>query len=124
MTQADPPAAQQGNPPTDTDTARWKYGIIVVALGLGAILAAVLIVLWRNPTGAGSVLGIVISPMAAIIGAYFGIQVSSSAAKDAQDRATTAEGVKTQALEDRAMALAVMDPQTVKEISPRLHLRL
>ena len=105
----------------DNDSLRWKYGVIVVALGLGAILVAVLIVLWRDPTGAAAILGITISPIAAIIGAYFGIQVSSSAAKDAQNRAADAEDVKDKAMADRAMALGAMDPQTVKELAPRLN---
>ena len=108
-------------PAVDTDVWAWRYGVIVVALGMGAILAAVLIVLWRDPAGAGSVLGVVISPIAAIIGAYFGIQASHSAAKDAQNRATTAEADKTMAFEDRATALAAMDPQAVQELAPRLH---
>ena len=107
--------------PHDSDSVRLKYGIIAVALGLGAILAAVLIVLWRDPTGAASILGIVISPIAAVIGAYLGVQISSSAAKDAQDRAATAENDKANALADRATVLGALDPQTAKELSPRLH---
>jgi hypothetical protein len=109
------------SPLGDSDNLRWRYGIVVVALGLGTILVAVLIVLWLDPSGAGSVLGIVISPIAAIIGAYFGIQVSSSAAKDAQDRADMAENDKANAMADRATLLGAMEPQAVKDISPRLH---
>jgi hypothetical protein len=88
-----------------------------VALGLGAILAAMAIILWRDPNGASSTLGIVTSPLAAIVGAYFGVQVSSSAAKDAQDRADRAERDKAKALTDRATALGALDPETVKGLT-------
>jgi hypothetical protein len=117
MTQTGPASS----PPDDTDTLRWKYGTIVVALGLAAILGAVLIVLWRDPSGAGSIVGVVSGPIAAIIGAYFGVQVSSSAAKDAQKRAAKAEDDKANALADRATALGALDPQKVEELRPRLH---
>jgi hypothetical protein len=117
MTRSGPSSGPAG----DNDAYRWKYGITVVALGVGAILVAVLIVLLLDHDGASSILGIATSPIAAIIGAYFGVQVSSSAAKDAQDRATEAENDKAKALVDRATALGALDPQTVKDLSPRLH---
>lgn len=112
------PTAPSGS---DSDRVRLKYGVLAVALGLGAILAAVVIVLWRDPTGAASILGIVISPIAAVIGAYFGVQVSGSAAKDAQARAATAQNNQAMALADRATVLGALDPQTAKEMLPRLH---
>ena len=80
-----------------------------------------LIVLWRDPTGAASVLGIVVSPIAAVIGAYLGVQSRSSAAKDAQGRAATARNAKAYVLADRSTVLGALDPQTAKELSPRLH---
>lgn len=104
----------------DDERLRLKYGILAVSLGLGAILVAVLIVLLCDPNG-GPYLGTVISPIAAVTGAYFGIQVSSSAAKDAQVRAANAEAAKENAMSDRATALGALDPQTAKELSPRLH---
>jgi hypothetical protein len=107
--------------PDDSDSVPWKYGIRAVALGLGTILAAALIVLWRDPNGAASTLGIVISPITAVIGAYLGVHVSSTAAKDALDRAATAERDKTKALADRATVLGALDPQAANELSPRLH---
>jgi hypothetical protein len=106
-----------GSASTNTETVRFKYRIAVVALGLGAIIAATAIILWSNPNGASTTLGIVTSPIAAITGAYFGVQVSSSAAKDAQDRADKAERDKAQSLTDRATALGALDPETVKGLT-------
>lgn len=93
-----------------------------MALGLGAILASALIVLWRDPTGAASILGIVISPIAAVIGAYFGVQVSGSAAKDAQDRAVAAQKDSAKAVADRATVLGALDPQTAKRSTAKTSL--
>ncbi len=112
---------QTTSPQADTDSDRWKYGLIAVALGVSALVLAALLLVWRHPSDAASVLGVVSSPIAAIIGAYFGVQVSGSAAKDAQDRARAAQDDKTKALADRATVLGALDPQTAKELLPLLH---
>lgn len=78
--------------PGESDSFRWKYGIIAVALGLGAVLAA------ERPLARSHWNGFHSRnsdyPVAAVIGAYFGGRASSSATKDAQDRAATAESDK------------------------------
>ena len=76
-------------------------------MGTGAVILAFLIValFWRGPDGA-SALGIVASPIAAMVGAYFGIQVSASSAKTAQDDARAARRQAGQAVVDKLHAIA------------------
>jgi hypothetical protein len=116
-------ADSTNQPADDSDNSRWRYGLVAVALGVGALSIVAPIIVWLNPTGAASVVGVVASPIAAIIGAYFGVQVSGSAAKDAQDRAATAERDRANALADRATVLGALDPQTARELMPRLHFK-
>ncbi len=113
---ANPPVAAQ----VDTDKDRWKYGLFAVALAVGGLVLAALVLVWLNPSAAASVLGVVSSPIAAIIGAYFGVQISGSAARDAQSRAVIAEDDKSKALADRATLLAALDPPTAQEMLPTL----
>ena len=70
------------------------------------------------------------SPIAAIVAAYFGIQVTASTAKDAQDQARTAraqtqaaQDAKDKALADRATVLGALDPQVAEKIAPRLNFK-
>jgi hypothetical protein len=105
-----PPAGRDG---TDTSgegvesDARYKWGLVAVGIGVGAIILAFLIValLWRGPDGA-SALGIVASPIAAMVGAYFGIQVSAASAKTAQEEARTARKQAVDATAGRSDAIA------------------
>jgi hypothetical protein len=122
-----------GGPPTldstssISDDSRWRYGLIALALALTALVGALLIILWRNPESPTVILGVVSSPMAAIVAAYFGIQVTASTAKDAQDQARTAraqaqaaQDAKDKALADRATVLGALDPQVAEKITPQL----
>jgi hypothetical protein len=71
---------------SDNSASRWLYGLIAVIAGLLTILAAFAIALWqlKTPADVSVVLGIVVSPVSAIVGAYFGVQVGN-AGKEAAD---------------------------------------
>jgi hypothetical protein len=75
---------------------------------------------WHDSTGIKA-LGIIASPIAAMVGAYFGVQVSASAAKDAQQQAVKAQDDKTKAMTDRATAMGALDPKTATELRSLLH---
>jgi hypothetical protein len=112
---------QATSPQDKADDSRWRYGLIAVAVGVAALVLAALIIVWVNPSNAASVLGVIASPVAAIIGAYFGVQVSGSAAKDAQVRAAAAEEDKTKAMADRASIMSALDPQKAQELMRHIH---
>ena len=111
--------------------SRYRWALIALGIGVGAVILAFLIVavFWRGPDGA-SALGIVASPIAAMVGAYFGIQVSASSAKTAQDDARAARRQVVQAVADRLHAvadaklafgtLASKDADAAKSIRPHL----
>lgn len=89
---------------------RWVYGLVAVGLGLVAIVVALLIVAgqFEDAAEVGSVLGIVVSPIATIVAAYFGVQ-AGAAGKEASDQ-------NAQAANDKAIALAsVADSQAAQE---------
>ncbi|NMO91544.1 hypothetical protein [Actinomycetospora sp. TBRC 11914] len=98
---------RQGGDDDHESDSRYRWSLVALGSGLGAVILAFLIValFWRGPDGA-SALGIVASPIAAMVGAYFGIQVSASSAKTAQDEARAARGQLVQALADRVHAIA------------------
>jgi hypothetical protein len=86
---------------------RWELGLWAVLMGLAALVIAFSVVAlrWRDQTGLAA-LGVVCSPIAAIVSAYFGIQYGQKAAeqaaevkKDAEIRATRAEESKINAME-------------------------
>ncbi len=74
--------------PTDS-AARWRYGLVVVVVGFATILIAftVAIVKFDNAQDIGATLGIIVSPIAAIIGTYFGVQAGSAGKEQADDNA-------------------------------------
>ncbi|MCD2191903.1 hypothetical protein LQ327_00675 [Actinomycetospora endophytica] len=98
---------RQGGDDDHESDSRYKWSLIALGIGLAAVILAFLVValFWRGPDGA-SALGIVASPIAAMVGAYFGIQVSASSAKTAQDEAKAARGQVLQAMADRVHAIA------------------
>jgi len=119
-------------PDAESDGSRWQFGLIAVAIGVVAILAAFALVMWNWRDDRGLVaLGVIASPIAAMVGAYFGVQVSASAAKDAQNRAaasekgaqaraTVAEADKTSALTDVATLMGRLSPTEAETIRPQL----
>ena len=64
---------------------RWEIGLGAVLVGVVGLVIAFLVVAlnWRNESGVAA-LGVVASPIAAIVSAYFGIQVGQRAAYDAR----------------------------------------
>jgi hypothetical protein len=110
--------------PTETNSDRWKLGIPVVLIGVGGLVIAFfgVVAFWRDSNGVAS-LGIVASPIAAIVGAYFGIQMSSSAAKDANARAADAEDKKTKAMADVGTVLGHLPADQAERIRPTLNMR-
>jgi predicted carbohydrate-binding protein with CBM5 and CBM33 domain len=87
------------------DTGRWRLGLLAVLMGLAALLVAFVLVVWkwRDPTGLAA-LGVVASPIASMVAAYFGIQVSASAAKGAQDQVTLVQQRMSDVERSRALA--------------------
>ncbi len=96
-------AARQSGPDGQKPKDRWAYGLIAVGLGLLAIVLAFFIVASRFNAAAdvGSVLGIVVSPIATIVAAYFGVQAGSAGKETAEQNAKEAN--------DKAIALASVD---------------
>jgi cell shape-determining protein MreC len=96
----------------DADAKRWTYGLIVVAIGLGVILIALLIVTQRFSTAAdvGTIMGVVVSPVGTIVAAYFGIAAGSSGKAQADDKAHKAQvaALKMAAASEPAMATEVV----------------
>ena len=87
------------------DANRWFYGLVAVGLGLITILIALGIVVkqFKDPADVGAVLGLIVSPVATIVAAYFGVQ-AGSAGKEAADK-------NAKEANDKAIALAsVADP--------------
>jgi hypothetical protein len=95
----------------ETPSDRWLFGLIAIGLGLGAIVLALLIVVWQFETAAdvGSVLGVVVAPVATIVAAYFGVQ-AGSAGKEAADK-------NAKDANEKAIALAsAADPTIAQEV--------
>jgi hypothetical protein len=114
------------NPPPGEQ--RWTSGLVAVAVGVGALLIAFVIVAtkWKDTTGIAA-LGVIASPIAAIVGAYFGIQVSATAAKDAttsaekaQERVQSAETERARALSDVATVMGRLSPSDAEAVRPGL----
>lgn len=108
-------------PGSGNNCRRWQFGLIAVALGVLAILAAFRLVMWNWRDGRGLVaLGVIASPIAAMVGAYFGVQVTVAAAQDAQKRAATSESEKTGALVDVATPMGTLQAADAQAIGPQL----
>jgi hypothetical protein len=108
-------AAQESKAATDSDNKRWTYGLIAVGIGLVVILIALGIVTNRFTAAAdvGTVLGVVVTPIATIVAAYFGVAAGSSGKAKAEDNAKKATKAAIR------MA-AVTDPQEAEEIVKNL----
>lgn len=109
--------------------SKWTYGLGAVIVGVGALLIAFAIVVLKSKTDDGlAALSVIASPIAAIIGAYFGIQISgeaaksaNEAAKDANAKAVQAEDDKTKALNDVAVVMGQLPEDKAAEIGPLLN---
>jgi hypothetical protein len=66
---------------------RWRYGIIAVVVGVFAILGAFALALtqFKTSTDIAAVLGVVITPIATIVAAYFGVQAGSAGKEKAEE---------------------------------------
>ena len=104
-TQPGPPAAE----PADARD-RWLYGLGSVGIGVLALLIAYIVfVLKGSPSTGATALGAIASPIAAMVAAYFGVQASTSAAKDSQASAKTAQKA---ALDSQANAQSAHQQKT------------
>ncbi len=84
--------AQPGPPDPADARDRWVFGLGSVGIGVLALLIAyVVFVLKGSPSTGATALGAIASPIAAMVAAYFGVQASTSAAKDSQASAKTAQ---------------------------------
>lgn len=120
------------------ESARWRWGLFPVLIGVGALLIAFIVVVsgWRSQLGLAA-LGVIASPIAAITGAYFGVQQSTQAAKDVQEgakaaradvdqaheQALAAQAEQTRIISELAQVLADLEPDVAARLSERLGLR-
>ena len=105
-------ATDESGAAAEADAKRWTYGLIAVAIGLGVILIALLIVTQKFSTApdVGTIMGVVVSPVATIVAAYFGIAAGSSGKAMADDKAHKAQvaAIKMAAASDPATATEVV----------------
>jgi hypothetical protein len=75
---------QQAISSEDVARSRARFGVIVIFIGVAGLVGALIGVLFKvpNETG-GTLLGVVTSPIAAIVAAYFGISVARAASEEA-----------------------------------------
>jgi len=96
----------------EADAKRWIYGLVAVAIGLVVILLALLIVTqtFKAAADVGTIMGVVVSPVATIVAAYFGIAAGSSGKAQADDNARKANkaALTLAANSDPTMARDVM----------------
>jgi hypothetical protein len=101
-------AIDESKAAAEADAKRWTYGLVAVAIGLGVILIALWIVTRRFSVAAdvGTIMGVVVSPVATIVAAYFGVAAGSSGKAQADDKAHKAQiaALKMAAASDPAMA--------------------
>lgn len=69
-----------------TSGARWEFGLWAVLIGVtGVVISFVVVALnWNDSTGIAA-LGVIVSPIAAIVSAYFGIQYGQKVAAEAAE---------------------------------------
>lgn len=83
---------------------RARYGIIVVLIGVAGLVGGLVAVLyWSADTTGGTLLGIITSPIAAIVASYFGISAARQASEEAgaaKERAGLTQLDKAQSLGD------------------------
>jgi hypothetical protein len=78
MSQGEPPVGTRGSP------RRWSYGLLAVLIGVAALLIAfiaVLVVTEGFSSETIAALGVIASPIVAIVSAYFGIKATQGAAE-------------------------------------------
>jgi hypothetical protein len=64
--------------------ARARYGVFVTLIGVVGLVCALLAVLyWKSDSTGGTLLGIITSPIAAIVASYYGISVARAASEEA-----------------------------------------
>ncbi|MBV9312254.1 MAG: hypothetical protein JO100_00670 [Pseudonocardia sp.] len=110
----------------DGSTARWRYGLIALCVGLGILLLAYFVTIFRYPVASDTATAI--APMATVVGslagAYFGIQVGA-AGKDKADAARDSahnEAIRWAALADpdkAAELLGIPSEAPAKLVPPR-----
>jgi hypothetical protein len=89
---------------------RWQFGLFAVGGGLVTLLLAFLLVVTSWPTNQGiAALGVITSPIVAIVSAYFGIQATQQAA--AQTAAAHEQAGEAKEEASRARATAVVAEQ-------------
>jgi hypothetical protein len=77
---------------------------------------------WRDVAGIAA-LGAIAAPIAAVVGAYFGVQVSATAAREATERAARAEEDRARALADVATVLSHLSSEQGPRVRATLNFR-
>jgi hypothetical protein len=64
---------------------KWRYGLVAVIAGLVAIVALVVVAMFRYPAGeVNNVVGTALGAIGTLVGAYFGVQVGSAGKAEAE----------------------------------------
>jgi len=107
---------------------QWTWGLVAIGLGvLGLLIAFALVAFEANNFDGTAALGVIASPIASIIGAYFGIHLSGNAAQAAQSQAQQAQQQTQAALNDKddaksdvATLLGKLEPAVADSIRSEL----
>ena len=76
--------ATQTTADSDVARSRARYGVWVILIGVGGLVGALVAVLFEAPNATGgTILGIIASPIAAIVASYFGISAARAASEEA-----------------------------------------
>lgn len=88
-------STQQTGEATTDRKERWTYGLYALLAGVAAILLALVVILTQFDSAAdvGSVLGLVVSPIATMVAAYFGVQAGSAGKAAADENAKKANEI-------------------------------
>ena len=89
--------------PADANEARWWAGIVTVAIGVGGLVGIFAIATWSwSGSDRLAAIGAIASPIVAVTTAYFGIQASASASRQAGKAQAAAGLAQMDALASKA----------------------
>lgn len=108
-----------------TDAARWKYGVVVIGMGLLVLLLTfgAAVIRYNEASDAGAVLGVVAGTVAGLVGAYFGVQMGALGKKEAEDEARAAHKEAAAAKDESVDFAAALSEDKVNDVRERRRVR-
>jgi hypothetical protein len=89
--------------PDESGSSRWWAGIVTVAIGVAGLVGVFAIATWAwSGTDRLAAIGAIASPIVAVVTAYFGIQASQSASRQAGQAQAAAGLARMDALASKA----------------------